>query len=171
MNWLIIQQIQMVNIDLAPPAGAFGADFRTWAREIGEKQVMGMAEKLQRANECAAASVLPRAWLGAMAGVFALGACAAALPEPTTADLALARADDPGISLDDLQRGRAVYGRRCGSCHALRSPGDRAPEAWPAEVNRMQREHAVRLTPEEEHDIVRYLRAASALARQNAPSK
>jgi mono/diheme cytochrome c family protein len=133
--------------------------------------MMGRTEKVRRADECGAANPAASGALGAVACALALAACAAALPEPNTADLALARAEDPGVSLEDLQRGRVVYGRRCGSCHALRAPGVRAPEAWPGEVDRMQHEHAVRLTPDEERDILRYLRAASALARQTSPGK
>jgi hypothetical protein len=95
-----------------------------------------------------------------------LTACAGGLPEPTSADLALARADDASVGLDDLQRGRAAYAHRCGNCHALRTPAEREPAAWRSEVARMERVHAVRLTPQEEQDIVRYLRAASAVAHQ-----
>jgi mono/diheme cytochrome c family protein len=135
------------------------------------KQMMAMTEKVLRAGGCWAAKPMPRGALGVIACALAFVACAAALPEPTTADLTLARAEDPGVSLEDLQRGRVAYGRRCGSCHALRSPGDRAPAAWPREVDRMQHEHAVRLTPDEERDIVRYLRTASALAQQASTSK
>jgi cytochrome c5 len=96
----------------------------------------------------------------------ALAACAAVLPQPTSADLERARAEDPGVQLDDLARGRDAYVRRCSACHALRLPSERAPEAWAAEVARMQQQHAVRLTPDEERDILRYLRAASVPARQ-----
>jgi len=88
--------------------------------------------------------------------------CVSALPEATSAQLTAARASDPGLSLEDLQRGRATYIARCGNCHVLRSPAERAPDAWPAEVQRMQTQHQVRLSPEEQRDIVRYLRAASA---------
>jgi hypothetical protein len=98
-----------------------------------------------------------------LAGALAwLAACAGQLPEPNSADLALARAGDPSVALEDLQRGRATYARRCGNCHALRAPSDRSPSDWAAEVTRMQRVHSVRLTPDEERDILRYLHAASA---------
>jgi mono/diheme cytochrome c family protein len=95
-------------------------------------------------------------------------ACAAALPQPTAVDLELARADDPNTALEDLQRGRDAYARRCSSCHALRAPAERAPEDWPAEVARMQTAHRVQLTTDEARDIIRYLRAASAHAQQAA---
>jgi mono/diheme cytochrome c family protein len=87
--------------------------------------------------------------------------CVSALPEPTPGQLAAARATEPDLSLEDLQRGRATYIQRCGSCHALRSPNERSAEAWPLEVQRMQTQHQVRLTPDEQRDILRYLGAAS----------
>ena len=100
--------------------------------------------------------------LGVMASsVLASVACVSALPEPTPGQLAAARATEPELSLEDLQRGRTTYIQRCGSCHALRAPNERAPEAWPLEVQRMQTQHQVRLTPEELRDILRYLGAAS----------
>ena len=67
------------------------------------------------------------------------------------------------MSLQDLQRGRSLYTRRCASCHALRPPGERAPDAWAEEVSRMQSKHGVRLTEDEKRDIVRYLRVSSAV--------
>lgn len=88
-------------------------------------------------------------------------ACVPLVPEPTTAQLAAVRVSDPDLSLEDLQRGRETYIKRCGSCHALRSPAERAPDAWPLEVERMQTQHQVRLSVEERRDILSYLRAAS----------
>jgi mono/diheme cytochrome c family protein len=98
--------------------------------------------------------------LGAWCVLASVG-CVPVAPQPTTAQLVAARASEPELSLEDLQRGRDSYVKRCGSCHALRSPGERAPDAWPLEVQRMQTQHQVRLSPQEQRDIVRYLRAAS----------
>lgn len=100
--------------------------------------------------------------LGVMASsMLASVACVSALPEPTPGQLAAARATEPDLSLEDLQRGRATYIRRCGSCHALRSPTERSAEAWPFAVQRMETQHQVRLSAEERRDILRYLGAAS----------
>jgi len=93
--------------------------------------------------------------------IVASSACVSTLPQPTLAQLAAARETDPGLSLEDLQRGRAVYMARCGNCHVLRSPTEHAPDAWPLEVQRMQTRHQVRLSSDEQRDILRYLRAAS----------
>ena len=108
-------------------------------------------------RSCAVASLL---WVGAWC-VLESVACVPVVPQPSTAQLAAARASDPELSLEDLQRGRDSYVKRCGSCHALRSPAERAPDAWPLEVRRMQTQHQVRLSADEQRDIVRYLRAAS----------
>jgi mono/diheme cytochrome c family protein len=102
----------------------------------------------------------PRVRTAAYALLASIG-CVTALPEPTVAQVAAARANDPELSLADLQRGRAAYIARCGNCHVLRSPAERSPEAWPLEVQRMQTQHQVRLSVEEQRDILRYLRAAS----------
>jgi mono/diheme cytochrome c family protein len=157
--WLSFSRASLRDLVRKRVIGMTGKAFRT--------QVDGSAWRRDRARH---ADGGPRA-CALLAGALVLVACAAALPEPTAADLALARADDPDVALADLERGRAVYGKRCGSCHALRSPAERPPEAWPVEVTRMQTAHAVRLTTDEERDIVRYLRAASALGRQPNPSK
>jgi mono/diheme cytochrome c family protein len=127
---------------------------------------------LQQSKTERATARATKRWLGsAFIAALALLACGGALPEPNTADVALARADDPSIALEDLQRGRSAYAKRCGNCHALRSPAERAPSDWSAEVTRMQRAHAVHLTREEEHDILSYLRAASARALQSSPGQ
>src|SRR6476620_9107366 len=85
--------------------------------------------------------------LGVMASsALASVACVSALPEPTPGQLAAARATEPDLSLEDLQRGRATYIQRCGGCHALRAPNERSAGAWPLEVQRMQTQHQVRLT-------------------------
>ena len=101
-------------------------------------------------------------------GVFACGSLV--LPEPTVAQLTLAQAEEPALALQDLQRGRSLYIKRCASCHALRPPEERAPDAWADEVARMQREHGVRLAEDEKRDIVRYLRVSSAVPANLARS-
>lgn len=95
------------------------------------------------------------------AGLLACGSTS--LPQPSVAQLTLARAEEPLLSLEDLQRGRSLYTKRCGSCHLLRPPGERAPDVWADEVTRMQRAHGVRLSEDEKRDIVRYLRVSSAV--------
>lgn len=61
--------------------------------------------------------------------------------------------------------GREAFARACSRCHALPDPGQRAPEAWPAVVERM-REHMDRMEVEgisdaEADRIVEYLREAA----------
>ena len=109
----------------------------------------------------------PLVWL-LSAGLFACGSMV--LPEPTVAQLTLAQVEEPALSLQDLQRGRSLYTKRCGSCHMLRPPEERAPDAWADEVTRMQRAHGVRLTEDEKRDIVRYLRVSSAVPANLARS-
>jgi mono/diheme cytochrome c family protein len=92
-------------------------------------------------------------------------ACAGGLPEPTAADVLVARRDAPEVTLEDLQRGRAMYSRRCASCHALKEPSSLAPDDWAAAVEKMRAKQGVRLSDEEAKDIVRYLSTASRVVR------
>jgi len=108
------------------------------------------------------------AWLLSSGALLACGSTM--LPEPTVAQLTLAQAEEPALSLQDLQRGRSLYMKRCGSCHLLRPPEERTPDTWADEVTRMQRAHGVRLTEEEKRDIVRYLRVSSAIPANLAQS-
>jgi mono/diheme cytochrome c family protein len=96
----------------------------------------------------------------------ATAACAGGLPHPTQIDVERARAEDPSVTLLDLERGRSTYMQRCAGCHALRDPGALTPEAWPGAVDKMQGSEHVRLSAEERSDILRYLRAASAVAQR-----
>ena len=89
-------------------------------------------------------------------------ACAPALPEPTSAHVALAQRSEPSASLEDLQRGRTLYLRRCGTCHALRDPSAYNADEWRAQVERMEKVHKVHLSAEEEGDILRYLAATGS---------
>jgi cytochrome c5 len=89
-------------------------------------------------------------------------ACTSALPEPTSAHVALAQQAQPGTSLEDLQRGRTLYLRRCGNCHALRDPSAYNADEWRSQVERMEKVHKVHLTSAEETDILRYLDVTSA---------
>lgn len=62
--------------------------------------------------------------------------------------------------------GREAFVRACSRCHALPDPRQRAPEEWPAVVDRM-RGHMERMEVEEISDaeagaIIRYLRRAAS---------
>ena len=91
-------------------------------------------------------------------------ACASAggLPQPTAQHLDLARATEPQVTLEDLSRGRTLYGARCGSCHALRDPSVAPKKGWQHEIDDMREHHGVQLTSAESRDIRRYLDAMSA---------
>jgi len=104
-------------------------------------------------------------WGWAAVAACGIACSAAALPEPGTAHLASARASEPEATLEDLQRGRGAYMKRCGSCHALRAPADHEPDSWAGEIERMRTKHQVRLSEQEAQDILRFLRVASAVAR------
>ncbi len=89
--------------------------------------------------------------------VTALAACTSALPSPNNEDEARAHARWPGVSMGELQHGRALYVERCASCHALKTPGTVSPEHWPIAIEIMRKKHGVRLTDDEANTMERYL--------------
>jgi hypothetical protein len=104
-----------------------------------------------RARACS-----PLASLGLLAGVALLTAgCAAALRQPVPGDLASAAQSWPGTTLEDLQRGRTLYVRRCSGCHTLYLPSAYRAGSWPALVESMSEK--ARLTPAQERDVTRFV--------------
>jgi cytochrome c5 len=97
--------------------------------------------------------------------VFAVGvlaatvACAAALRRPTAKDERLAADRWPGTTLADLERGRAVYVRRCSTCHTLHLPTAYSATAWPSLVETMSGK--ARLTTAEKYDVTRFVIAVA----------
>ena len=90
-------------------------------------------------------------------------ACAAALRHSTPADVTLVSPKWPGTTVDDLERGRRLYVRRCSGCHTLILPSAHAPDDWPVLVDAMAEK--ARLKPAEREDVVRFLTAVSASSR------
>ena len=87
-------------------------------------------------------------------------ACAAALRHSTPADATLVAPQWPGTTVEDLERGRRLYVRRCSGCHTLILPAAHAPDEWPALVDAMAEK--ARLKPGERDDVVRFLVAVSS---------
>jgi len=86
-------------------------------------------------------------------------ACAAALRQPTAADVQAVAVRWPDTGLADLERGRKTFVRRCSSCHTLILPSAHPTEEWPRLVARMAKR--ARLTPEQKLDITRFVVALS----------
>ena len=66
----------------------------------------------------------------------------------------------PGTTQADLERGRSIYVGRCGSCHLLHAPAERAPAGWPPVVAKMA--PRAKLSQSEATDVLRYLVVMSA---------
>ncbi len=64
-------------------------------------------------------------------------ACVPFLPSPTNESLSRIQADQPGLTLMDLQTGRHLYAAHCASCHQLHLPSERTPQVWEKIVPRM----------------------------------
>ncbi len=91
-------------------------------------------------------------------------ACAAALRHPTPQDVASVTAEWPGTTVQDLERGRRLYVRRCSGCHTLLLPETHTAADWPAYVEVMA--GRARLGPSETREVTRFL---VALSRGEAP--
>ncbi len=107
----------------------------------------------------------------AVLGAVVLLACAHAgfVPQPTPMDVERIQPVDPGLSLEEMQTGRAAYLQRCSGCHAVHGPGEYRGDQWPGLVARMQREKKFKIP---EHDRVlleRYLVAFSSTAPKPPP--
>jgi mono/diheme cytochrome c family protein len=87
-------------------------------------------------------------------------ACAAALRHASPADAALVAPRWPGTTVEDLERGRRLYVRRCSGCHTLILPAAHPPEEWPRLVDGMAEK--ARLRPGEREDVVRFLVAVAS---------
>jgi len=96
--------------------------------------------------------------LAASLGVTA--ACAASLRHPSPQDAVLLAPRWPGTTLEDLERGRRLYVRRCSGCHNLFLPGTHPPEDWPRLVDDMAAK--ARLRAGERDDVVRFLVAVAS---------
>jgi hypothetical protein len=83
------------------------------------------------------------------------------VPQPTAADATRGSAHFPGLTLNELHRGRSLYVSRCGTCHVLKRPMELVPEQWQAEVDEMRAKNGVKLSDDEAQAIVRYLSIAA----------
>jgi hypothetical protein len=95
-----------------------------------------------------------------VAAALTAGGCAAALRQATPEDAVRLALQWPGTTLEDLQRGRSLYVRRCSGCHYVYLPRAFPPERWPGLVDEMAVK--ARLGPGERDDVVRFLAAVAS---------
>jgi mono/diheme cytochrome c family protein len=98
-------------------------------------------------------------------GVLGVAGCGAPFPHPGSAEVQVLAPSDAAVTVDALERGRSLYLAKCGACHMLYEPKAFSAAAWPNNVARMRNEKRVHLSDDDATDIVRYLRAASLVAR------
>jgi mono/diheme cytochrome c family protein len=87
-------------------------------------------------------------------------ACAAALRHASSEDAVRLAPQWPGTTVEDLERGRRLYVRRCAGCHTLVLPAAHPPEEWPRLLDSMSKKARLRL--EEREDIQRFLVAVAS---------
>ncbi len=104
----------------------------------------------------------PRLFLSC--AVLALGCATGSrfVPQPTPLDVERVQTVDPGLTLEELQAGRAAYLSRCSSCHPVHGPGEFSAAKWPALVAKMEREKKIKLPEHDRLVIERYLVAFSS---------
>src|SRR5688572_26276175 len=56
--------------------------------------------------------------------------CSAKLYTPTQSDADRGAAKYPGLSLADLNEGKATYEQKCQTCHGLKSPSSKDEAGW-----------------------------------------
>ena len=95
-----------------------------------------------------------------VAAALIAGGCAAALRQATPEDAVRLAPQWPGTTLEDLQRGRSLYVRRCSGCHNVYLPRAFPPAKWPGLVDEMAAK--ARLGPGERDDMVRFLVAVAS---------
>jgi hypothetical protein len=102
----------------------------------------------------------------AVLGAVLILACAHAgfVPHPTPLDVERIQPVDPGLTLEEMQAGRAVYVQRCSSCHPVHGPGEYRGDQWPGIVARMEREKKIRIPVQDRPLMERYLVAFSSTA-------
>lgn len=82
------------------------------------------------------------------------------LVRPTADHVARAAVQWPGTTLADLERGRALYAARCGSCHVAPLPESRSAVMWPHIVADMVQKKKVPAA--DEVPITRFLVAVTS---------
>jgi cytochrome c5 len=82
-----------------------------------------------------------------------------AVPHPTEAHLARARARWPDATAASLERGRELYVARCSGCHPLHPPGTQPAARWAQVLDKMA--PRAKLSGTERELVLRYLTATS----------
>ena len=106
----------------------------------------------------------------AVLGAVLVVACAHAgfVPQPTSMDVERIQPADPGLTLEEMQAGRAAYLVRCSGCHPVHGPGEYRGDQWAPMIARMQKEKKFKIPEHERVLIERYLVAFSSTS-PNAP--
>jgi hypothetical protein len=94
-------------------------------------------------------------WTGLLLSSVLLGGCVSAIPLPTEQDTEVGLRTYPGLTTEELARGRKLYVAKCAGCHTLFLPSDRPAAAWPMLVEQMSERAS--LTGSERGSIERYL--------------
>jgi hypothetical protein len=102
----------------------------------------------------------------ALVAGFVAAACSPAVAHPDARDASWASEKWPGTTVDDLERGRAVFVSRCAGCHNLPLPDSKSPEEWATVVGDMAT--GARLSPADQDLVLRYLSASSERLRHGS---
>ena len=81
--------------------------------------------------------------------------CSPSIYKPTEADVFAGKKQYPDLTMEQLNKGLALYGDKCGSCHALYKPKEITEKRWAETLPEMKEK--ARLTDKEYVLITQYL--------------
>lgn len=88
-----------------------------------------------------------------------LAACGTALklslPTPSQSDADRGATSFPGLTVEDLNKGKQAYEGNCAGCHSLYSPSKFSEEKWKKEVPKMAKKANV--NADTENQILKYV--------------
>ena len=92
-------------------------------------------------------------------------ACSVTLLAPAQADADRGADKFPGLTLADLQQGKALYEANCGKCHGLKKPESRDEAGWREIMPPMAKK--AKINDQEQQLILQYVVTMSEATRES----
>lgn len=92
---------------------------------------------------------------------FVIVSCAVKLVPPTQPDVDRVQSKYPGYTLEDLNKGKALFEQNCAECHRLKNPTKFSEEKWqnivPKMVKKVNKKHPNTLNDADRELILKYV--------------
>ena len=96
-----------------------------------------------------------------IAVVILLSSCSAKLLLPAQPDAERGAAIFKGLTLDDLNKGKDVFDKKCTQCHCHKRPGSWTEAQWrrivPAMAEKAEKSNKIRISTAEQEQVLRYV--------------